>query len=522
MNIAALMGTAPNAMPDSTGKTMVATSPNNTGGEFKQMLQVLVTNPGTGNAIANTLQNSEQTGEMTTNQNWMTVLLKLFDPGATLPPTLDPTGEALPTQADETAVSLTELMTALQPLVDQSTPVLPLNLTSETIPPLSPAPEEASTTESLDMQAMVQLAGLVNLMPRLPVPTQPAALGVTAQSLLAKAEPGQAEVFPAIATTSGANGLAKTVTPTLIPGNTQVMADVPAESPQVMAASFPQAVQAATAQAQPLTPTVTGATPNLPSTGNPITGANPKMPVAAPAEQPTPATSTAPSTTPSALPMMSSPATAADAPQAGMNATVLSASQPAQEAQLQAQPKRAGTGPEAAMANTHPNVSAPATGNHVTVETASSRPAPELPQPPAVNQIVNSVKLISQQGKTEVRLQLQPEELGKVLVQLRLHDGHVTVRVLAETSQAQGLLQDHLSQLKSALTAQGLQVNSMSIDLGRDASAFDNPNRQSGDSAYQGSGFQSTRSFADDQPAAAPIWSGLSPLSSLYSVDYQA
>ncbi len=114
----------------------------------------------------------------------------------------------------------------------------------------------------------------------------------------------------------------------------------------------------------------------------------------------------------------------------------------------------------------------------VTVEVLPSEAPAQLPEIPALHQLVEKISLMKQEGGTEVRLHLQPESLGQVLVQLHFADGDVSVRMLAETTQAQRLIQDHLPQLKATLTAQGLQLNSMAVAVGSDASTFDRNNRQ--------------------------------------------
>ncbi len=153
--------------------------------------------------------------------------------------------------------------------------------------------------------------------------------------------------------------------------------------------------------------------------------------------------------------------------------------------------------------------------------TSAAPPATTLPDIPALHQIVKSIELISHNDKQAVRLQLYPESLGQILVHLdTTSDGTVTVRMLAETMQAQNLVQDHLPQLKQALASQGLQADTLSVAVGSDASAFDapdNPARR---------GFQGTpqRNFAPnlnrgEHPSSVSSISRSG--SSLHTVDYQ-
>lgn len=158
-----------------------------------------------------------------------------------------------------------------------------------------------------------------------------------------------------------------------------------------------------------------------------------------------------------------------------------------------------------------------------TAAAPASSAAPQLPDMPALHQIADSVKLIQQQGHSEVRLQLYPKELGQVLVQLNITDGDVSVHLLAENARAHALISEHLPQLKAALNAQGLQVSQANINLGNDASAFNTPGHHAPDDQPNGFGFQqSQRHFAEEptQPPAGAVKPG--PTSGMYSIDFQA
>lgn len=56
-------------------------------------------------------------------------------------------------------------------------------------------------------------------------------------------------------------------------------------------------------------------------------------------------------------------------------------------------------------------------------------------------------------GKQEALLQLDPPDLGKVKIDLRLEDGQLHVRIAAEDSHAQQLIEHHLAELHQALRA---------------------------------------------------------------------
>lgn len=154
-------------------------------------------------------------------------------------------------------------------------------------------------------------------------------------------------------------------------------------------------------------------------------------------------------------------------------------------------------------------------------DTVFVRAKADLPNISALHQIVDSVRLLTQQNKTEVRLHLKPESLGQILVQLDFADNHVSVRMLAETSQTQKVIQDHFSQLKEAFAAQGLQINGLSVNVGSDGSTFDLPNRQSNDQTHQSSQGP-INSLPDETSQSVTTGSTVNGWFSSHSVDYHA
>jgi flagellar hook-length control protein FliK len=91
-----------------------------------------------------------------------------------------------------------------------------------------------------------------------------------------------------------------------------------------------------------------------------------------------------------------------------------------------------------------------------------------------IEQIVQraAVHLKSDQG--EARIDLKPEFLGQVRMQIVTENQQVTVRILTESPMVRDLIEQNLHQLKSDLQQQGLQVERV------DVSVADNPRRDAG------------------------------------------
>lgn len=97
----------------------------------------------------------------------------------------------------------------------------------------------------------------------------------------------------------------------------------------------------------------------------------------------------------------------------------------------------------------------------------------QLPNPtqPAVSteelmeQIVKKVELVSKQANSEMRIQLKPEFLGKMLIQIAVNDGVVTARFTTESQHVKQILEANMNSLKQTLEANGLRVDKTEVNV---------------------------------------------------------
>ncbi len=381
--------------------------------------------------------------------NWLATLFGLFAPDGApdnLLPTPDSTGEA--SDGTDETVSLTNMMAAIQALAAEN---LPGTLTAEQVMQAfgqaaetpSVAPDDSSPQKSLDAIAaelgLAQNPALIAALAQLQQnAAEPAAqTGTETGSSPAAVTPNTDTLPPTIAAAPAADTIPAGSTPTQMPP----IGTTTAEDGNANTANVPQPKSAAamptggakpdTAAAATFVKTLTAAQNGQPSAAQP---AQPPLAAQPAAAAVTPAhTETTSGEKTAALP--------ADVP-------TIAAAQPSA-----AQPVFA-----------PPTVDAPA--------------APTLPNIPALHQLVDSISVLKQSGQTTVRLQLHPASLGQVLVQMHVHNGDVTVQMLAETSKAQSLIQNHLPELKAAFSAQGVSTGALNVSVGSDASAFAAPRRQ--------------------------------------------
>jgi flagellar hook-length control protein FliK len=86
-----------------------------------------------------------------------------------------------------------------------------------------------------------------------------------------------------------------------------------------------------------------------------------------------------------------------------------------------------------------------------------------------VNQIVQKAVLHLNGGQHEVRLDLKPDFLGHIRMQIITESQQVTVRILTEYPMVKELIENNLQQLKSELQNHGLEIDELDVSVEDDA-----------------------------------------------------
>lgn len=66
-------------------------------------------------------------------------------------------------------------------------------------------------------------------------------------------------------------------------------------------------------------------------------------------------------------------------------------------------------------------------------------------------------------GVSEAKITLNPEHLGQVDIRLVMHNGQITAQFMTDNVMARDLLENQMSQLRAALSSQGLQVDRLDV-----------------------------------------------------------
>jgi len=107
------------------------------------------------------------------------------------------------------------------------------------------------------------------------------------------------------------------------------------------------------------------------------------------------------------------------------------------------------------------------------LETASSlketEAAPRELRAPTMEQIVRRAVILGRDGQHEARIDLKPEFLGHVRMQVITENQQVTVKILTEFGFVKDMIENNIQQLKADLQQQGLNVDKVDVSVSRDA-----------------------------------------------------
>ena len=84
--------------------------------------------------------------------------------------------------------------------------------------------------------------------------------------------------------------------------------------------------------------------------------------------------------------------------------------------------------------------------------------------------IINKMEIVKQTGFTEARISLNPEHLGQVDIKLTMQNGQLIAQFMTRSTDAKELIDQQMAHLRSALHAQGLQVERIEVTQSSQAS----------------------------------------------------
>jgi flagellar hook-length control protein FliK len=101
------------------------------------------------------------------------------------------------------------------------------------------------------------------------------------------------------------------------------------------------------------------------------------------------------------------------------------------------------------------------------VDAASTIPLREnrVSQTEIVEQIMEKSVADIKSGRSEIRIDLKPENLGHIRLHVMTEQQHVSVKILAENAQVKEMIESQVSYIKNELQNQGINVNNVKVDF---------------------------------------------------------
>ena len=96
------------------------------------------------------------------------------------------------------------------------------------------------------------------------------------------------------------------------------------------------------------------------------------------------------------------------------------------------------------------------------ISTLTAKPDPA----DVIDQIVKKATIMLKANSSEMRIELKPEFLGKMMIKIVVEDGLVTARFVTENQQVKNLLESNLAALRQSLEAQGIRVERTEVNIG--------------------------------------------------------
>jgi len=92
-------------------------------------------------------------------------------------------------------------------------------------------------------------------------------------------------------------------------------------------------------------------------------------------------------------------------------------------------------------------------------------PTIEVNSDDLVERLVSKVKMVQEQGETQLEIQLKPEYLGKLRLEFLYREGKVSTHLVTKNPQVRELLLSHLPELRETLNQQSVLQENMDIDV---------------------------------------------------------
>jgi flagellar hook-length control protein FliK len=133
-----------------------------------------------------------------------------------------------------------------------------------------------------------------------------------------------------------------------------------------------------------------------------------------------------------------------------------------------------------------------------------------------LDQVIGRMAVDRNHEASRMSIKLQPEELGRIEIDLTVEQGRIKAQIVAQSQQVQEVLERHLPRLREALEQQGLKLDQLQVSVDAqagDGRGFSQQHRQAEDHGRPWFGSQPAALAAEREEVPPPAVSPLGKVS---------
>lgn len=90
-----------------------------------------------------------------------------------------------------------------------------------------------------------------------------------------------------------------------------------------------------------------------------------------------------------------------------------------------------------------------------------------------INQIVKKAEVMISGTQSEMKMQLEPESLGRLTLKIAVERGLITAKFTAESHEVKQAIESNFNELKDMLQEKGLEIQNLAVSVGHDGEEYD-------------------------------------------------
>ena len=113
-----------------------------------------------------------------------------------------------------------------------------------------------------------------------------------------------------------------------------------------------------------------------------------------------------------------------------------------------------------------------------------------------MNQVLDALKVVSKENMTSMEMQLNPESLGKINVQVVVKEGIVTAQIVAQNEAVKEAIESQITVLKDNMAGQDIKIQEVEVTVS--SHAFEENLQQGGENRQNEQQDNRRRKFVDE------------------------